>query len=140
MYQKLIIAGNLGRDVELRTLQDGTQVANFSVATNRSYTRNDEKIKETVWFRVSAWRRLAEVCAQYLHKGSGVLVEGRLNPDRQTGGPKIWTGQDGTPRAGYDIVALNVTFLGGGGQQQNNDDPGVTEGVPPEEVGEDIPF
>lgn len=112
MYQKIIIVGNLGRDPEMRYTPSGQAVTNFSVATNRSYTASSgERIKETVWFRVSAWGRQAETCNQYLRQGSKVLVEGRLTADAQTGGPRIWTGQDGSARASYEINATSVQFL-----------------------------
>ena len=75
MYQKLIIVGNLGRDPEMRYTPDGTPVTNFSVATNRRWTdASGQQQERTVWFRVSAWRRLAETCNQYLSKGRQVMV------------------------------------------------------------------
>ncbi len=67
MYQKIVIVGNLGRDPEMRYTPSGQAVTNFSVATNRQYTSSDgQKVKETVWFRISAWGRQAETCNQYL--------------------------------------------------------------------------
>ena len=112
MFQRIIIVGNLGRDPEMRYLPSGTAVTNFSVATNRTYTNaNGEKVQETIWFRVSAWGKQAEVTNQYLRKGSKVLVEGRLVADPNTGGPRIWTRQDGTPAASFEIHASTVRFL-----------------------------
>jgi len=112
MYQKTIIAGNLGGDPEMRYTQSGQAVTNSSVATNRQYTASDgQQVKETTWFRVSAWGRLAETCNQYLRRGSKVLVEGRLNADQVTGGPRIWTGQDGQPRSSFEITAETIRFL-----------------------------
>ena len=91
MYHKVIIAGYLGRDPEMRYTQDGTPVTNFSVATSRKWTRQDgTQVDETVWFRVSAWRQLAEVCNEYLQKGRPVLVEGRLQADDR-GNPRVFT-------------------------------------------------
>jgi single-strand DNA-binding protein len=119
MYQKLTIVGNLGRDPEMRYTPSGQAVTNFSVATNRTYTNsNGEKIKETTWFRVSAWGRQAETTNQYLKQGSKVLVEGRMAADRETGGPRIWTRQDGTPAASYEITAERVVFLTSRGEDQ----------------------
>ncbi len=112
MFHRIIIVGNLGRDPEMRYLANGTPVTNFSVATNRTYTNaNGEKVQETVWFRVAAWGKQAETTNQYLHKGSKVLVEGRLVADPDTGGPRIWTRQDGTPSASYEVNASTVRFL-----------------------------
>lgn len=111
-YQKLIIVGNLGRDPEMRYMPDGTPVTNINVATSRRWNSADgTKNEETAWFRVTLWRRDAENAAQYLKKGSKVLVEGRLNPDKATGGPKIWTRQDGTAGASYEVTADRITYL-----------------------------
>jgi single-strand DNA-binding protein len=140
MYHKIIIVGNLGRDPEMRYTPDGTAVTNFSVATNRRWNSADgSQAEETIWFRVTAWRQLAELCNQYLSKGRSVLVEGRMTPDRETGGPRIWTGNDGQPRASYEVTALTVKFLGGRGD--GGDTSGSYQEAPPPEIGEDeIPF
>jgi single-strand DNA-binding protein len=112
MYQKIFIIGNLGRDPEMRFTPSGQAVTNFSVATNRQYTSsNGEKVKETVWFRISAWGRQAENCNQFLRRGSKVLIEGRLTADPETGGPRMWTRQDGQQAASFEVSALNVQFL-----------------------------
>jgi single-strand DNA-binding protein len=112
MFQTIILAGNLGRDPEMRYTPTGQAVTSFSVATNRQWTNNNgETIKETVWFRVSAWGKLAETCNQFLKKGAKVLVEGRLTADSNTGGPRVWTAQDGQPRASFEVNAQTVRFL-----------------------------
>jgi len=112
MYQKIIIAGNLGRDPEMRYTPSGQAVTNFSVATNRQYTASDgQLVKETTWFRISAWGRLAETCNQYLRRGSKVLIEGRLNADPQSGGPRVYNRQDGSTGASFEITAETVRFL-----------------------------
>jgi single-strand DNA-binding protein len=143
MYHLIIIAGNVGKDPEMRYMPDGKAVTSFSVATNRQYTgSNGEQVKETIWFRVATWGKTAEVCNQYVKKGSKVLVEGRLTADKNTGGPKIWTRQDGTAGASFEISAATVRFLssrgeigdsgpvsGGGGMEMAE--------LPPED---DIPF
>ncbi len=114
MYHKIIIVGNLGRDPEMRYTPDGTPVTTLSVATNRKWTNADGSSgEETVWFKVTAWRRQAEIAAQYLQKGRPVLIEGRLQPDKATGGPKIWTRQDGSSGASYEITAETIRFIGG---------------------------
>jgi len=122
MYHTIIIVGNLGRDPEMRYLQSGQAVTSFSVATNRTYTdANGTAVKETVWFRVSAWGRQAEICNEYLHKGSTVLVEGRLTADKETGGPRIWTSNNGEPRTSYEVNAQTVRFLSSRGETAERD-------------------
>lgn len=111
-FHTVILVGNVGRDPEMRYTPTGQPVTSFSVATNRQYVNNNgETIKETAWFRVSVWGKQAESCNQYLKKGAKVLVEGRLTPDPATGGPRVWTGQDGQPRASFEITAQVVRFL-----------------------------
>ncbi len=112
MYHTLIIVGNVGKEPEMRYTPSGQAVTSFSVAANRQYTgSNGEQVKETIWFRVSSWGKIAEVCKQYIKKGSKVLVEGRLTPDKTTGSPKIFTKGDGTSSASYDVNADTVRFL-----------------------------
>jgi single-strand DNA-binding protein len=102
MYQSITIIGNLGRDPEMRYMPNGDPVTSFSVATSRQYNdRNGQKVKETTWFRVSVFGKMAENTNQYLHKGSMVLVEGRLRVDPKTGGPTTFTRQDGTVGANF---------------------------------------
>jgi single-strand DNA-binding protein len=113
MYQKVILVGNLGKDPEMRYTPSGQAVTNLSVATNRRYTDSSgEQREETVWFRVSVWGRQAETVHQYLRKGRQVLVEGRLVPD-ESGNPRIWNRQDGSPAASFEVSAVTVRFLGG---------------------------
>jgi single-strand DNA-binding protein len=141
-YQKIIITGNLGRDPEMRYTPSGQAVTSFSVAVNESYTSaNGEKVKRTIWFRVTAWGKQAEICNQYLKKGSQVLVDGRMSADPATGGPKIWKKQDGSSGSSFEVTASTVRFLssrtdadggpasGGGGMDMAD--------LPPED---DIPF
>jgi len=121
MYQKVVIVGNLGSDPELRYTPQGDAVTSFSVATNRRWTgRDGQPVEETTWFRISAWGKQAESCNQYLSKGRQVLVEGRLVPDRETGAPRIWTGQDGEARSSFELRAITVQFLGGGNGDGGN--------------------
>ena len=112
MYQKITIVGNLGRDPEMRYMGDGTAVTNFNVATSRRWSNQaGEPVSETTWFRVSVWGRQAETTNQYLSKGSKVLVEGRIQPDPETGGPRLYSRQDGTMGASFEIRATEVRFL-----------------------------
>jgi single-strand DNA-binding protein len=144
MYQTLILVGNLGKDPEMRYTPSGKPVTSFSVATSHQYTNNNgETVKETVWFRVTTWGKQAEVCNQYLKKGSKVLVEGRLTSDAATGGPRVWTGQDGAPRASFEVNANTVRFLssrgdGGGGEGPGSGDMGGGSFIGAPE--DDIPF
>ena len=111
-YQTLIIVGRLGQDPEMRYLPSGQAVTNFSLATDRSYRNSDgEQVRETTWFRISVWGKQAESCNQYLSKGSQVLVEGSLRPDKETGRPRVWTTADGRTGASYDVTAQTVRFL-----------------------------
>ncbi|HLY27888.1 MAG TPA: single-stranded DNA-binding protein [Aggregatilineales bacterium] len=100
-YEKLTIVGNLGQDLELRQLEDGTAVTNLSVAVNKK--RNGQK--RTTWYRVSVFGVSAENACKYLKKGSKVLVEGsnvRVN---------LYTAKDGTPAASLELTAERVVFL-----------------------------
>jgi single-strand DNA-binding protein len=141
-YQKVIIVGNLGRDPEMRYTADGTPVTNLSVATNRRWNNSDgSKGEETVWFRVSVWRRQAEIAAQYLSKGRQVMVEGRMTPDKATGGPRTWQAQDGSWRASYEMTADRIVFLQGGGDASARGGGGSDDMGGPNQIPEDeIPF
>jgi len=109
---KLPIIGHLGRDPEMRYTPSGKAVTSFNVAVNNQFTGNDgEAVKETFWFRCSAWGKTAEVCNTYLKKGSKVYIEGLLSGDPVSGGPRIWTAQDGTPRASFELSVRTIKFL-----------------------------
>lgn len=134
MYQCLTLIGNLGRDPEQRYTPQGQAVTTFSVAASEKWTGNDgEKQERTLWFRVSVFGKQAETCAQYLRKGSKVYVEGRLQADPQTGGPRIWNGQDGAPRASFEVTGSLVKFL-----SSKSDDTSSAAQVSGAE--EDVPF
>ena len=138
MYQKLTIVGNVGRDPEMRYLQDGRAVTSLSVASNRKWAdkATGEQKEETTWFRVSVFGNQAEAVNQYVSKGRQVLVEGRLNPDATTGGPRLFTRQDGSVGAAYEVVADTVRFLGSNGNGHGNNSG--TAGQDSNE--EEIPF
>ena len=138
MYHTIIIVGNLGKDPEMRYTPAGQAVTNFSVATSRQYTGSDgNQVKETVWFRISAWGKQAETCNQYLRKGSKVLVEGRLTPDPSTGGPRLWQRQDGTTSASFEVSASTVRFLSSRGEEEASYPAGEAHMV---SEPDDIPF
>jgi single-strand DNA-binding protein len=122
MYQRIVIIGRLGRDPEMRYTAQGTPVTNFSVATDRVWTDpNGQRQERTVWFRVSAWRRLAETCNQYLSKGRLVMVEGELQE------PTPYQGRDGEWRASLEITARDVKFLSGRGEAGAGYEAGARE-------------
>lgn len=137
MYHTIILVGNLGRDPEMRYTPTGQAVTNFSVAVNDSFTNSQgEKVDRTIWVRVTTWGKQAETCNQYLKKGSKVLVEGRLVADQSTGGPRIYTRQDGTTGASFEVSASRVRFLSSRGEDLS----GAVPGVAGEDQEEEIPF
>jgi single-strand DNA-binding protein len=126
---KVFLIGNLTRDPELRYIPSGTAVTTFTIATNRTYINQaGEKKEDPCFVRVVVWARRAEVCGEYLSKGSLVFVEGRLQS-------RVWQDQSGQKRSTIEVVANNVQFLGKtkgtptGGEDQ-------TQGMP---IPEDIP-
>ena len=102
---KVTLIGNLGRDPELRNLQSGSQVCNFSVATTEKWNdkATGEKREATEWHRISTFGKLAGVCAQYLSKGSLVFVEGKIKSNNYE--------KDGVTHYGYNITANEIKFL-----------------------------
>jgi len=111
---KVILIGNLGADPEVRHTQGGSAVANLSVATNERWTDRDGNPQErTEWHNVTVWGKTAEHCGQYLSKGRSVYVEGRIQS-------RTYTDRDGNERKVWDVVAQNVTFLGGDGGYGGN--------------------
>lgn len=112
MFQQITIVGRLGRDPEMRYTPAGQAVSTFSVATDRQYTGQDGAVvKETTWFRVQVWGKMAEAVNNYLTKGKLVMVIGRLVCDPTTGGPKMWKGQDEFMHTNFEITASTVKFL-----------------------------
>lgn len=106
MYQQLILVGNLGGQPELRYTPTGTAFASFSMACSQKWTTQDgEKRERTVWFRVTAWQRKAELVSQYLGKGSKVMVIGEVQEARP------YTDRDGNQRASLEVTAHEVRFL-----------------------------
>ena len=108
---KVMIMGNLGRDPEMRYTPSGKPVTSFSVAVSRSYMKPEgERTEVTDWFNVVAWGRLAEICSQYLTKGSMVYVEGRLET-------RSWEGDNGQKHFRTEVVANDVNILDRKGRQ-----------------------
>lgn len=104
---KVILIGNLGKDPDVRYLEGGTAVANFPLATSETYkNRNGELTTSTEWHNIVVWRRLAEITEKYLKKGNKVYIEGKLRT-------RSWQDQDGNNRYTTEVVADNLTMLGG---------------------------
>jgi single-strand DNA-binding protein len=140
MWHTLIVVGNLGKDPEMRYTPSGQAVTSFNVASSRQYTSNNgQTVKETCWFRVSAWGKQAETCNQFLRKGSRVLVEGRLSPDPASGGPKTYMKKDGTPGASYDMMASTIRFLSSRAEGEASAAPGEDMSVTTS-AEDEIPF
>jgi single-strand DNA-binding protein len=142
MFHTIIIVGNVGRDPDMRYTPTGQAVTTFSVASSRNYTNSQgTQVKETIWFKVNVWGKQAETCSQYIKKGSKVLVEGRLQPDLQSGGPKVFQRQDQTWGSSYEVTGNVVRFLTPK-NETGGSMPVGEEGAPMEEAAGDdnIPF
>ena len=142
MVNKVLLIGNLGGDPELRYTQNGTPVATFSLATTERRKGQDGQVQElTEWHRIVSWKRLAEICGEYLSKGSKVYIEGKLQTRK-------WKDQSGADRYTTEIVAWEMKMLsprataGGssageyGGSYGYGGDPFPE----PPPVGDDVPF
>jgi single-strand DNA-binding protein len=124
----MLVIGNVGTDPEMRYTPNGDAVTSFRLATNyRRKSADGEQHDETEWFTVTAWRRLAETCNQYVTKGMTVYVEGRLKSD-------TWTGNDGQVRFRNEIIANDVRFLdrapSGAQGEAGQAEPGGAEDLP----------
>ena len=133
---KVMLIGNLGADPEIRYTPSGAAVANFNMATRAQWTTKEgEKQDRTEWHRIVAWRRLGEICGEYLHKGSLVYIEGSL----QT---RSWEDRDGNKRYTTEIVAQGMQMLDRAGKSAEA--VSTEERFPTEEPldvpDDDIPF
>ncbi len=107
MYQKVILIGNLGDNPTMRYTPAGKAVTSFSLAVSKKWTTPDgEKREKTLWVRVSAWEKLAELANQYLTKGRQCMVEGELEQ------PSAYTNKAGEPAASLEVTAKEIRFLG----------------------------
>lgn len=117
---KVLLMGNLTRDPELRYIPNGSAVTSFTLAMNRVYKlQTGEKKEEVTFMKVVVWGRMAEICGEYLKKGSGAFVEGRLQS-------RTWDAPDGQKRSAVEVIAMNVQFLNrpggqGGGARADRD-------------------
>lgn len=134
---RVILIGRLGKDPEVRYTADGTPVASFSLATTETRKNKDgTKNERTEWHRIVAWRKLGEIVAEYLRKGSLVYIEGKIQS-------REYEGKDGVKRRAFEIVADGMKMLGGGpGERRGDSAPSETgdEDFPHEKDDDDIPL
>lgn len=133
---KVILVGNLGKDPEVRYLEGGTAVANFSMATTEAYKdKNGNKVESTEWHNIVMWRGLAEIAEKYLKKGMQVYIEGKLRS-------RSWEDKEKIKRYTTEIVADNMQILG---RKENKTNPESTSNIAPENLNtdttiNDLPF
>ncbi len=135
---KVILIGHLGKDPEMRQASSGDAIANFSIATSEEWKdkTTGEKKQKTEWHRIIAFKRLAEICGEYLSKGSQVYVEGRL----QT---RSWEDKEGVKKYTTEIIASTVQFLGGKDSASSSGDDFLSQPdaqKPKSDAMDDIPF
>ena len=142
---KVILIGNLGKDPEVRHLENGAAVANFSIATPENYKdrKTGEKVSQTEWHNIVAWRGLAEIAEKYLKKGAKVYIEGKLKT-------RTWQDKEGNNRYSTEVITDNLTMLGSTGESmassnQVKADENETKSSPEKEFSspdenDDLPF
>jgi single-strand DNA-binding protein len=129
MFNKVILVGNLTRDIEIRYLPSGQALAKTAIATNRKYKVNGEAKEEVCFIDITFWGRSAEIANQYLKRGSKVLVEGRLTFEQ-------WTNQEGKKQSRHSVTVENMQMLpksdsdGGGGGHQPQQSQSKTQQAP----------
>ena len=145
---RVILIGNLGKDPEIRSLEGGVKVANFSLATTETYKgKNGERVEQTEWHNIVLWRGLAEVAESYLKKGNSVFIEGKIRT-------RDWTDKDGNKRYTTEIVGDNMVMLGSrrdqsagngdtgnqGAEKESQAEPQDTTPDLTADTGDDLPF
>ena len=133
---KVILIGNLGKDPEVRYLDSGVVVANFSLATTENYKNKEgERVSLTEWHNIVLWRGLAEVAEKWLKKGSSVYIEGKIRNRK-------WEDKEGNTRYTTEILADNMTMLGKkeDSSAEKTETTPEQECIPQEEKGDDLPF
>ena len=136
---KVILVGNLGKDPEIRHIDNGVAVANFSLATTESYTnKQGERVNQTEWHNVVLWRGLADIAEKYLKKGNSVYIEGKIVTRK-------WEDKDSNTRYSTDIVADKMTMLGSKQESTSTAQPKITEPINSldssnESNNDDLPF
>ncbi len=136
---KVILVGNLGKDPEVRHLEGGVTKVNFPLATSETYKdKAGNKIEHTEWHNIILWRGLAEIAEKYLRKGNQVFIEGKIKT-------RSWEDKEGIKRYSTEIIADNMTLLGGKPSAETHSQPssGSAEPAPPAPTGnttDDLPF
>jgi len=133
---KVILVGNLGKDPEVKYLDNGVAVANFSLATTENYKNKEgEKVSQTEWHNIVLWRGLAEVAEKWLKKGSSVYIEGKIKTRK-------WEDKDGNTRYNTEILADNMTMLGGKSNADSTSPVSSesTTSKSSEDTADDLPF
>jgi len=136
---KVILVGNLGRDPEVRTLENGAKVANFTLATSESYkNREGQRVTTTEWHNIVLWRGLADIAERFLKKGNQVYIEGKIKT-------RSWDDKDGVKRYTTEILGDNLTMLGGRRDMEDQEaSQGDVEETTPEanvsDEKDDLPF
>ena len=128
---KVILVGNLGKDPEVKYLENGVAVANFSLATTENYkNREGERVSQTEWHNIVLWRGLAEVAEKYLKKGANIYIEGKIKTRK-------WEDKEGVTRYSTEILGDNMTMLGG---RPSLEDKKETTLDSQENTKDDLPF
>lgn len=137
---KVILVGNLGKDPEVRHLDNGASVANFPIATTESYKdRNGNRQETTEWHNIVLWRGLADIAEKYLRKGNQIYVEGKLRT-------RSWEDKEGNTRYTTEVIGDNLTMLGGkpqesaGNASMSSSPAAPVEKSPVEDDDDDLPF
>jgi single-strand DNA-binding protein len=135
MYQQLMLVGNLGTEPEMRYTASGIPVTNFNLAVSRRWTNTEGQSQEkTTWFRISLWRRQAEIASQYLAKGHRVMIVGEVDNARP------WTDRDGNMRATIEVTATELKLMENRSANGNGDhEVGAAETIPESEKAQ-VPF
>ncbi len=133
---KVILIGNLGKDPEVRYLDSGVAVANITLATTENYkNKQGERVSQTEWHDIVLWRGLAEIAEKYLKKGNSIYIEGKIRTRK-------WEDKEGNNRYRTEILADNMTMLGGrvNNEKLENENPTDQNLETEKEDGDDLPF
>ena len=135
---KVILVGNLGKDPEVRSLENGAKVANFTLAISETYKNRDgQKVTTTEWHNIVLWRGLADIAERFLRKGNQVYIEGKIKT-------RTWDDKDGNKRYTTEILGDNLTMLGGKRDTEENSAPAPAQDFTPEsnvsDEKDDLPF